>query len=108
MNARILNLVQAGLLAGTVALFAGCKPKESATPPGTPAASPAHGGIVSAEKNSFDQVTAKLDKGGNFYLYLSTEQALSSLSKNIATFSNVFSQMPAAPALGSAKHRPHL
>ncbi len=100
MNARILNLVQAGLLAGTVALFAGCKPKESATPPGTPAASPAHGGIASAEKNSFEAVTAKLDKGGNFYLYLSTEQALSKLSAAIATYSNLFTQMPAAPDMG--------
>ena len=100
MNARILNVVQAGLLAGTVALFAGCKPKESATPPGTPAASPAHGGIASAEKNSFDAVTAKLDKGGSFYMYLSTEQVLGKLSAAIATYSNLFTQMPAPPDMG--------
>ena len=63
MNSRILNLVQAGLLAGTVALFAGCNNKEAATPSGTPASRPARGGIASAEKNSFEAVTAKLDTG---------------------------------------------
>jgi hypothetical protein len=104
MNARILKLISLPLLISAVALLAGCKKNEVSTPLGArPAPPSSHGGagIVSAEKNSFDQVTAKLDKGGNFYLYLSTEQALSSLSKNIATYSNVFSQMPLAPALGS-------
>ena len=50
--------------------------------------------IVSAEKTSFDEVTAKLDKGGNFYLYLSTEQALTGLSGKIAGFSNMMGCMP--------------
>jgi hypothetical protein len=98
MNARILKLAPIPLLIGAVALFAGCKKQEVSVPP-TPTSSAAPGGgIVSAEKNSFEEVTSKLDKGGNFYLYLSTEQALSSLSKNIATVSNVLSQLPAAPA----------
>lgn len=30
--------------------------------------------VVSAEKNSFKQVTKKLDKGGSFYMYMSTER----------------------------------
>jgi len=97
MNSRILNLVQAGLLAGTVALFAGCKPKEAATPTGTPPSRPARGGIASAEKNSFEAVTAKLDTGGNFYMYLSTEQVLAKLSEAITMYSNLFTQMPAPP-----------
>ena len=96
MNARILKQVPIPLLIAAAALFAGCKQKHPYVPPG-----PGPGGaIVSAEKNSFDQVTKQLDKGGSFYLYLSTEQALSSLSKNIATFSNVFSQMPVGAGVG--------
>jgi hypothetical protein len=65
-----------------------------------PAAPPAAGlktAIVSAEKTSFDEVTAKLDKGGNFYLYLSTEQALTGLSGKMAGFSNIFGTLPGIP-----------
>ena len=39
---------------------------------------------VSAEKNSFNEVTAHLDTGGNLYLYLSTEQLLDGLSKTVS------------------------
>ena len=102
MNARILKLVPITLLLGAAALLAGCKKNEGGVPPGTgPNRAPsarAGGGIVSAEKNSFEQVTSKLDQGGNFYLYLSTEQALSGLAKNMATYSNMFTQLPATPA----------
>jgi len=105
MNARILKLVPVSLLIGAVALLAGCKKNEGSTPPspgtGGTAGSRGSAGIVSAEKNSFSQVTGKLDKGGSFYLYLSTEQALSSLSKTIGTYSNMFSQMPAAQEMGA-------
>ncbi|MGA2544709.1 MAG: hypothetical protein ABSG78_24430 [Verrucomicrobiota bacterium] len=87
MNARIIKLVSIPLLIATAALFAGCKPNTVPVPPKTGPG----GAIASAEKNSFDQVTGKLDKGGSFYLYLSTEQALSGLSKNIANLSNVLS-----------------
>jgi hypothetical protein len=96
MNNRIIKLVSIPLLIATAALFAGCKPNTAPVPPKTGPG----GAIVSAEKNSFDQVTGKLDKGGSFYLYLSTEKALSSLSKNIANYSNVFTQMPATPEMG--------
>ena len=96
MNARIFKLAQIPLLAAA-GLFAGCK-KEAPPIPSGSGAGPA---IVSAEKNSFEQVTAKLDKGGSLYLYLSTEQAMSGLSKNIAAFSNLVSQTPLAPGLGS-------
>ena len=104
MNARILKLIPVSLLIGAVALLAGCKKNEGSTPPnaghGGAAGSRGSAGIVSAEKNSFDQVTSKLDEGGSFYLYLSTEQALSGLSKSLGTYSNMFSQMPVAPVLG--------
>jgi hypothetical protein len=96
MNTRKLNLVQVSLLTVAVALFAGCKNKESSPP----TSNPSGGAITSAEKNSFEEVTAKLDKGGNFYLYLSTEQALSKLSQAITMYSNLFTQMPAPPDMG--------
>ncbi len=56
--------------------------------------SAAGGAIVSAEKNSFNEVTAKLDKGGDFYMYLSTEQWLKGVSENIGRLRNVFMGLP--------------
>ncbi|MGP8201328.1 MAG: hypothetical protein ACLQU4_17700 [Limisphaerales bacterium] len=75
-----------------LALFCGCqKHEEKLAVPTLAGPRPA---IVSAEKTSFDEVTAKLDKGGNLYLYLSTEQALSGLSGKIAGFSNIMGNLP--------------
>ncbi len=42
--------------------------------------------IVSAEKNSFKEVTSRLDAGGDLYLYLSTKQMLGKLSEKVAQF----------------------
>jgi hypothetical protein len=81
------------------ALLCGCHKQE--TPPPSVASAPPQAAIVSAEKTSFDQVTAKLNKGGNFYLYLSTEQALSGLAEKIAGFSNVLGNLPAVPSAQS-------
>ena len=39
---------------------------------------------ASAEKNSFKEVTSKLDAGGNLYFYLSTEEWLDGLSDKMA------------------------
>jgi hypothetical protein len=103
MNARILKLVQLALCLGLAALFAGCQKKEGATPTAAPTTGGGGGGggeIVSAEKNSFDEVTAKLNKGGSLYLYLSTEQALSGLSKAMEQWSNTLSSLPMAAAGG--------
>jgi hypothetical protein len=75
-----------------LALFCGCqKHEEKAIAPIATGPRPA---IVSAEKTSFDEVTAKLDKGGNFYLYLSTEQALGGLSAKLAGLSNFLGSLP--------------
>lgn len=49
---------------------------------------------VSAEKNSFKEVAAHLDAGGNFYLYLSTEQWLDGLSGKISDWRGVVLDMP--------------
>jgi hypothetical protein len=80
-------------------LFTGCKNKEEPPPP-APVPAPAKPAVVSAVKNSFDEVTAKLDKGGNFYLYLSTEQILTNLNNYVAAGSNFVSTLPNIPGTG--------
>jgi hypothetical protein len=50
--------------------------------------------IVSAEKNSFDEVTSQLDPGGNLYLYLSTEKVLAGLADKLTSISNFLSTVP--------------
>src|SRR5690242_10299895 len=86
------------VLLGFVALT-GCQKKEEpraeqkAGTPTTPAA-PAKPAIVSAEKNSFKEVTSQLDPGGNLYLYLSTEQWLEGLSSKVARLHELFGAIP--------------
>jgi len=96
MNAKFsVNRFAAACAAGLV-ILTGCQKKEEPAAP-TSTSAPGAPAIVSAEKNSFNEVTAKLDKGGNFYLYLSTEQTLSSLSNYLATGSNFLAAVPAIP-----------
>src|SRR5438093_11125006 len=59
----------------------------SATAPKAPAP-------VSAEKNSFQEVTSKLDAGGNLYLYFGTEQWLDGLSTKVASWRSLISSIP--------------
>jgi hypothetical protein len=99
MNARLLKLVQIPLLIGVAAMLAGCQKKNESAPPGA-AGGGAGGAIVSAEKNSFEEVTRKLDKGGNLFVYLSTEQTLSRLSKSFTELSNGVMNLPAVAAAG--------
>ena len=49
---------------------------------------------VSAEKNSFREVTSRLDAGGDFYLYLGTEQLLDGVSGKISNWRQLFTSMP--------------
>ena len=83
-----------------LAVLCGCH-KQEEKPVAPPAAGPKPA-IVSAEKTSFDEVTAKLDKGGNLYLYLSTEQALTGLSGKITGVSNFIGSLPGVP--GEKRH----
>jgi len=62
-----LSVVGLGLL-----LANGCKKETASTPSTQP--------VVSAEKNSFKEVTSRLDPGGSLYLDLGTEQLLANLS----------------------------
>jgi hypothetical protein len=79
-------------------LTAGCHKNEP--PPPSAVATPKTPEIVSAEKNSFDEVTAKLNKGGNLFVYLSTEQTLRGLSNQMSAISNFASALPGVPADG--------
>jgi hypothetical protein len=99
MNAKTLVKRLMSGWAAALVIFTGCQKKEEPAAP-TPVAAPAKPAIVSAEKNSFDEVTAKLDKGGNFYLYLSTEKALSGLASRLNAVSNVVFGLPNIPSDG--------
>ena len=68
------------VIAGSVALLNGCQKKEAA--------------VVSAEKNSFQEVTAHLDPGGSFYFYLGTEQWLQNLSDKVSNWRGLFASLP--------------
>jgi hypothetical protein len=99
MNTKISLNRFAATCAAALVILTGCQKKEESAAP-TPAGAPAAPAIVSAEKNSFNEVTAKLDKGGNFYLYLSTEQTLSNLSNYLAAGSNLVFTLPNIPGDG--------
>jgi hypothetical protein len=88
MNPKISICAKVSLPLAVLALLCGCQKHGERMPSGP------HSSIVSAEKTSFDEVTAKLDKGGNFYLYLSTGQALSGLSEKISGISNFMGNLP--------------
>jgi hypothetical protein len=85
---RNLFTVVSGIILVGIGLLAGC---------GKPAAS---GGktLVSAEKNSFHQVTSQLDAGGELYLYLSTEQLLDGISGKVAGWRDAIAAMPGLDA----------
>lgn len=42
------------------------------------------------EKTSFDEVTSKLEKGGNFYLYFSTSNAMNAIEEKIISLKKAF------------------
>ncbi len=83
-------------------LAAGCNKNQPAPLSPSPAA-PHIPEIISAEKTSFDEVTAKLNKGGNLFVYLSTEQTLRGLSNHLSSLSNIASAWPGIPSEGRDK-----
>ena len=96
------------LLGLALLTLGGCEKKSVPTSAGSPAAvvksaGPASDATKSAEPNSFDEVAAKLDRGGSLYFYLNTEQWLAGLSENIASLSAL--AMPAATAGQTAEER---
>lgn len=75
-------------IAGLV-LLNGCG-KSAAPPPAEFQSS----STKSAEPNSFNEVAAHLDAGGNLYLYLSTEEWLNGLSDKISKWRGLFESAP--------------
>ena len=98
-----INRFSAVFVAALVFL-AGCKKQDESLPPSPlpPPAAPKPG-LVSAVPNSFEAVTGKLDKGGDLYLYLSTEQVLSNLSAYASAGSNFVVGLPNVQAADREK-----
>jgi hypothetical protein len=94
MNAKI---PLAGLISLLAACFlaAGCHKNQPAPLPAEKAKALE---IVSAEKTSFDEVTAKLNKGGNLFVYMDTQQIMTGLSNHIVAASNFVTALPAIPS----------
>ncbi len=65
----------------------GCKPSQPSGPEATQL-------LKSAEPTSFREVTAQLEPGGNFYLYLGTEQCLDGLSAKVAKWRQLADTLP--------------
>lgn len=72
-------------------LLNGCNKQAPTTTTTTPVES---GSLKSAETNSFKEVTAKLDPGGDLYLYVSTEQWLKNLSGTLEKWRGAVDSMP--------------
>jgi hypothetical protein len=51
-------------------------------------------GATPASKNSFQETTSRLDTGGDFFLYLSTQQWLDGLATKVSTWRLFFAGMP--------------
>ena len=84
-----------GLLVSLL-LLPGCGPQSGTTPPPPrptpqPTAPPR---AVSAEKTSFDAVTAQLDAGGSVYAYLSTARWMEGLSQKMEPWREFIASMP--------------
>jgi hypothetical protein len=86
MKKSLLFSAISGLVALGFIFMAGCnKPAPQGETNKTP---------VSAEKNSFQEVTSRLDAGGNFYLYLGTEQWLDGLSAKVSGWQQLITSFP--------------
>src|SRR5690348_5701065 len=75
-----------GSLVLAVVLTNGCGKEKTAAGPS--------GKIPSAEPTSFKEVTSKLDAGGNFYMYVSTERWLKSLSDKVEAWHGLATSVP--------------
>lgn len=69
----------------------GCGRKDTPTPASS---RPAGQAVVSAEKTSFNEVTAQLDPGGSLYGYLSTSQWLEGLSGRVDGWRDAVLSLP--------------
>ena len=85
-----MHTMQTALALSALAVFTGC----SDTPPseGETTLYPNSNTPVASGTNSFDKVTAKLDKGGNLFLYYNTEDVIRSLDEFVTSLVPLFRQ----------------
>lgn len=96
MNKRNPTLRRASMaLLTLLLLIAGCGRKEESQPGSTavslPSARPA---VASAEKTSFQEVTAQLDPGGNLFAYFGTEQWIRGASETVSSWRGFLDMAP--------------
>jgi hypothetical protein len=88
MKKLLLTTCVVPIILGTLAL-SGCGKSEPSSGSGS--------GMklrASANKNSFREVTSKLDAGGDIYLYLSTEQLVARLSEQVGSWREIVQALP--------------
>ncbi len=84
------GVLSTAALAAAVFIAVGCQKNDNAgNPSPTPTAA-----RVSAEKNSFQEVTSHLDTGGSLYLYISTEAWLDGLSGKVEGWREFANSIP--------------
>jgi hypothetical protein len=93
-NTTFLSITIASL---ALLIGAGCNQNKEGAAPSQPKAE------KSAVKNSFEEVTSKLDPGGNLYVYLSTEKWVSGLSDKISSWREVVKSIPSVSAEDQGK-----
>src|SRR6516162_8400596 len=87
MKRIFTGLVSVTLAGAAFLMMNGCKREAGNAPVATSS-------FKSAETNSFQEVTSKLDAGGNLYLYLSTEQWLKNLSDTVGKYRDAVNALP--------------
>lgn len=87
MKKLIAISIAVSSLAIAVVLVNGCGKEKSATLGES-------GGMKSAEPTSFKEVTSKLDPGGNFFMYVSTERWLKGLSDKVESWHGLANSVP--------------
>ncbi len=91
-NPRLIGATILFLIGGIALMNSGCDKKPAAS--GVTNQTGSATAVVSAEKTSFNEVTAQLDPSGNFYLYLGTAQWLEQLSTKVETWQTNFTGAP--------------
>ena len=89
---KLLTLAPALFLTGALLALPGCNKSQAPAPEGAPPPGKPAGPI--AEKNSFKEVTAKLEPGGSLYVYLSTEQLVAGMGDKISKVRGVLGSLP--------------
>ena len=96
MNAPNSDLRRASAVVLAALFFvSGCSRKEEAQPgPTSVQPQSVRPAMASAEKTSFQEVTARLDPGGNLFAYFGTEQWISGASDYVSSWRGLLEMVP--------------